>query len=257
MSKEKHERIPLREVRELLYSPDDGPVIVTTRSRGFLMDSDMLPLKKGVRKRVVQLNGKEILNTISDRLRAHLVAKNLPTDKTVLAPIENPWAYTPEELAAAEHDDEWFEISRDSTAPLEEDRLAAELLHATTHLLANFDEAELNVIFRAMDLYHLHRSAGELNELAVEGKISRDNRAKGSQAKKSAAAAQRRLILSIARKFWEQHPKLEGQNLNTAKKIEEAVNLERKKQDPGCSSLAVKTISDQLRLALEEEGAQT
>jgi hypothetical protein len=255
MSKEKRGSIPLQEVRELSYSQEDGPVIVSTRSRGFLLDLSVKTHVGAQSERFFQLNGKEVLSALSDRLRAHLNAKDLPTDKTHLAPIGDGCGYTPEELAAAADENAWFEIARDSTEPLSEDRLAAELLHANTRLFAKFDDDELSDIYRAMYVFHLHSAAGELNELASEGKAWRADRVKGSQAKKLMGEAQRQLILPIAQKFWELHPKLKGQTLNTAKKIVDAVNKERTEQDPGCKPLAVKTISDQLRLALKEAAA--
>ncbi|OKO70912.1 hypothetical protein [Bradyrhizobium sp. NAS96.2] len=256
MSKEKRGSVPLQEVRELSYSKEGGPVIVSTRTRGFLLDVGIKTHTGALSELFFQPNGKEVLSALSDRLRVHLTAKNLPTDKTPLAPIQGGCGYTPQELALSARDDAWFEIARDSTEPLSEDRLAAELLHAITLLFAKFSDDELSDIYRAMYLYQLHSAAGELNELAVDGKISRGNRAKGSQAKKSKGELQRQLILSIARDFWHQHPKLNGQPWNTAKKIADAVNKERAKLRLGREPLAAKTISDHLRIALEEAGVQ-
>lgn len=62
--------------------------------------------------------------------------------------------------------------------------------------------------------------------------------------------------LIVAREFWKQHPKLNGQSRNTPKKIEEAVNDERKKQGLGREPLAVKSISDRLSAALKEASAK-
>ncbi|WP_456782935.1 hypothetical protein [Bradyrhizobium sp. USDA 4516] len=239
-----------------MYSKEKEPVIVSTRRRGFLLDVGIKTHTGALSELFFQPNGKEVLSALANRLRAHLIARHLPTDKTPLAPIENAHAYTPEELAAAASEDAWFEIARDSTEPLSEDRLAAELLHAITRLFAKFRDDELSDIYRAMYLHHLHSSAGELNELAVEANISRGNRAKGWQAKKSKGELQRQSILSIAQEFWKQHPKLNGQSRNTAKKIEEAVNDERKKQGLGREPLAVKSISDHLSAALKEAGAK-
>ncbi|WP_456683994.1 hypothetical protein [Bradyrhizobium sp. USDA 3262] len=239
-----------------MYSQESGPVIVSTRSRGFLLDVGVKTHTGALRELFFQPDGKEVLGALANRLRIHLAAKNLPTDKAVLAPIEDSCGYTPEERAAAAGEDAWYVIARDSTEPLSEDRLAVELLHAITRLFTKFSDDELSDIYRAMYLFHLHSSAGELNELAVDGKISRGNRAKGSQAKKSKGELQRQSILSIAREFWKQHPKLNGQNHNTAKKIEKAVNGERKKQGLGREPLAVKSISDHLSAALKEAGAQ-
>ncbi|MGY4317573.1 hypothetical protein [Bradyrhizobium sp. JR3.5] len=253
---EKQQRIPLNEVKELSYSVEDGPVVVSTRTRGFLLDVDVRDLKDTLHKRIFKPSGRTALDALAKRLRTHLDTKDLPTDKSLITPIERDWGYVPEEHGIVADEDLWLGIARDCTQPLSEDRLAAELLHAIVRLLTRFNDDDLSDIFRAMYMYRLHSAAGEINELAVEGKASRDNRAKGSQAKKSKGELQRQLILSIAREFWNQNPKLNGQNRNTAKKIEKAVNDERKKQGIGREPLAVKTISDQLRLALREAGAQ-
>jgi hypothetical protein len=183
-----------------------------------------------------------------------LDALELPTDKADVIPIERDWGYDPDEHGTVADEDLWFGIAQDSIEPLTVDRLAAELLHAIARLQAKFNDDELSDIFRAMYVYHLHSAAGELNELAIDGKKSRNNRAKGWKARKETGSAQRKLILAIALEFWERFPNLKRQVLNTARKIEVAVNQARTNQFPKCKPLAAKTISDRLREALIEAG---
>ncbi|WP_439365255.1 hypothetical protein ACNJYD_02675 [Bradyrhizobium sp. DASA03005] len=254
MAKKEENAVPLEQVKELSYLEEDGEVIVSYRSRGFLRDMDVRDTKPTLHKRIFRPNGKEALAALADRLRAHLDAKDLPTDKTEVIPIERDWGYDPDEYGIVADEDLWFGIAQDSTEPLTVDRLAAELLHAITRLHTKFNDDELSDIFRAMYVYHLHSAAGELNELAIDGETSRKNRAKGWQARKETGSAQRKLILAIAQDFWERFPNLEGQVLNTARKIEVAVNQARTNQFPKCKPLAAKTISDRLREALIEAG---
>jgi hypothetical protein len=257
MTKARKRAIPLREVKELSYSNEDGEVIVSFRSRGFLSDTDVRDTKPTLHKRVFRPEGRLALAALADRLRAHLDAEGLPTDKWEVCPIERDWGYDPDDQGTVADEDLWLGVAHDSTEPLTEDRLAAELLHAIARLNARFNDDQLRDIFRAMCLYHLHSAAGELNELATDGEKSRTNRAKGWKAKKETGAIQRKLILAIAEEFWLRFPKLKGQVLNTARKIEVAVNKARSEQFPKCKPLAAKTISDQLRAALKEAGDQS
>lgn len=255
MTNDTEDKVPLQVINELSYSPEDGPVVISVRNRGFLRDVDVRDIKPTLHKRIFRPDGQVALEALADRLRAHLAAKGLPIDKTEVTPLERDWGYDPEEHGIVADEDLWFGVAHDSTEPLTVDRLAAELLHATLHVLAKFNEDELSDIYRAMHVYHLHTSAGELNELAIDGETSRGNRAKGSQAKKEAGAAQRKLILAIALEFWQRFPNLRGQMINTANKIEVAVNEARANRFPDSKPLVAKTISDQLRLALKEAGA--
>jgi len=254
MPKAKQSGIPLNEIRKLSYSEEDGEVVVSVRTRGFLRDIDVRDTKHTLHKRVFIPDGKTELAALADRLRAHLDARGLPTDKTEVIPIELDWGYDPKEHGTVADEDLWFGISQDSTEPLTVDRLSAELLHAIMRLQRKFNDDDLSNIFRAMCVYHLYSAAGELNELATQGETSRGNLGKGPQVKKDWGAAQRKLILEIAREFWLLHPNLKGQYFNTAKKIQLAVNEARANQSLGAEPLAIRTISNQLRKALQEVG---
>ncbi len=253
MAKAKQDEIPLERMNELSYSKD-GFIVVSHRKRGFLRDIEVVDASEKLHKPIFRPNGKVALMMHAERSRAHLDAKDLPTDKWPVMPRELDGGYVVEEHGEVADEDLWFELAEAYTEPLTEDRLAAEYLHAINGVLARFNDDELDDIFRLAYLHHLHSTVGELNELALDGERSRGNLAKGSKVKKELGATQRKLILEIAREFWQQHPNLKGQFSNTAKKIEVAVNEARANQSPGCAPLVAKTISDQLRLALKEAG---
>ncbi|WP_454624161.1 hypothetical protein [Bradyrhizobium cenepequi] len=69
---------------------------------------------------------------LTDQLRAHLDAKELPTDKWPITPIELDYGYVPEEHGIVADEDLWLELAEADTEPLTKDRLSAEFLHATT-----------------------------------------------------------------------------------------------------------------------------
>lgn len=253
MAKKKQDEPPLKMFREMSYSAKDGPTIVSYRSRGFLRDVHVVDTRDTSNKPPYRPEGKEPLALLTRRLRAYLDAKDLPTDKTPYMPkeLELYHGYVPEEHGVVEDEDLWFSIAEATTEPLTEDRLSAELLHASLRLLGRFDEDELRDIFRAMYLYHLHSSVGELNNLAMTGAASQKARAQGPQKRSERSRALRKRILDIAQEFWSRHPEYKGRPVNTAKKIVDEVNKERERLYPGSDPLVYKTISDHLRIALK------
>ena len=269
MAKDEHEDPPLQSVAELTLAKNEGPVIATHRKRGFLTDvnltaaSHLLHPRPGPgrgaetgKKRWEQplrLDGKTTLTVLSDRLRAILDAKGLPTDKHPVMPIELDYAYDPEEHGIVADEDIWIAVAEDSTEPLTKDRIAAELLHTTKRLLRNCSDGQLRDVFRAMKLYQLYSLVGEINELAIAGKVSRKAREKGPLVRREKARNLKKQILAFAEKFWEDNPRLVGQPVNTAKKITKAFNEMRAVQEPGCKPLASKTIADHLRTALRPD----
>jgi hypothetical protein len=252
MAKDEHNELPLQSVMELAYSEEEGSLIVTYRKRGFLSDLDVSNTKKTRWKPPFRPDGKVALTALGKRLRGHLDARGLPTDKWPVMPVESDSGYNPKEHGIVEDEDLWIGWVEDSTEPLTKDRIAADLLYATNSLLASFSEEQLRDVFQAMRLYHLYSMVGELNELAASGEASKKGRAKGPSVKKERARKWRELILAIAVKFWEQNPRWVGQPVNTAKKIAQAVNQMRAARQPGCAPLATKTIADHLRVALAE-----
>jgi hypothetical protein len=257
MAKDKHGEPPLESVVELSYSEKTGPLIVTHRQRGFLIDLEATDIKKARRtKPSFRPNGTVALDALRQRLRRQLDASGLPTDKWPVTPIELDFGYDPKEHGIVADDDLWIGCVEDSTEPLTKDRIAADLLHAINRLLIGFTDDQLSDVFRAMRLYHLNSMVGDLNELAIAGTVSRKSMGKGPQVKKERARNYRKLILAIAEDFWARDPKWRGQPVNTAKKITKAVNEMRANREPGCKPLAVTTIANHLRVALRETAPQ-
>jgi hypothetical protein len=248
MTKNKRAEPSLEVVKELAFSKD-GPVLVAHLSRGFLSDVRVITAKE--ERGPARLDGKEYLIWRSERLRAHLDGKGLPTDKWRVMPIELDRGYHPEEHGVIADEDLWLENAEEWTEPLTEDRLAAEFLHAINRALARFDEDQLRDVYRLMRLHHQYSMAGELNDLALEGQGRRKDRRKGPQSKSEAAHKLRALIVATAKEFWRVHPRLVGQLFNTAKKIGPDIDKARKAQVPDCKPLAVNTIYNHLRAGLD------
>ncbi|MDT4739928.1 hypothetical protein [Bradyrhizobium sp. WYCCWR 12699] len=256
MARAKQDQIVLERTNELSYS-SEGPVVVSHRKRGFLRDIEVVDASDKLHKPIFRPNGRLALTAHAERARAHLDKKDLPTDKWSITPRELDFGYVVEEHGEVADEDLWFGLAEAYTEPLTEDRLAAEFLHAANRVLTRFNDDELDDIFRLAYVHHLYSTAGKLNELALDGERSRGNLAKGSQVKKKVGAAQRKLILGIAQEFWLKHPNLEGQYFNTAKKIQDLVNDARANQSLGSEPLAPRTISNQLRMAVQELADQT
>ncbi len=253
MPEKKKRETPLEIVRDTSHSVEGScPVIISFRRRGFLKDYHEEDTTDALNKPPFRPEGKQALLGLAEKLRAHLESKDLPTDKSPIMPKELDWSYTPEEHGVVADEDLWFCVAEGSTEPLTEDRLAAELLHATSRVLARFDEDELRDVFRAMYLYHLHSSVGELNNLAMAGLASEKGLAQGPQTKIERSRTLRQRILEIAQDFWSRHPEFKGHPVNTAKKIADTVNNDRERMRPGSAPLVYKTISNHLSVALKE-----
>ncbi|MFB6414381.1 hypothetical protein [Bradyrhizobium tunisiense] len=256
MARVKQDEIPLERTNELSCSNEGPIVVVSRRKRGFLRDVEITDTSEKLHRPISRPNGRAALTMHANLARAHLDAKDLPTDKWPIKSKELDDGYLPDEYGEVTDEDLWFGVAEGLTEPLTEDRLAAEHLHAINRVLARFNDDELDDIFRLACVYHLHSTVGKLNELALQGESSRSNLAQGSQVKKQLGARQRKLILEIAREFWLKHPNLEGQYFNTAKKIQDLVNEARANQSVGSAPLAPRTISNQLRTAMLESGDQ-
>jgi hypothetical protein len=257
MAKGEHDDPPLKSVVGYSYSPDGMPrLTITRRERGFLSDVEIREFKETKPKQPIKPDGTLALDALGKQLRDYLDSVGLPTDKWPVTPIELDFGYEPAEHGTVADDDLWIGYVEESTEPLTKNRIAADLLHTTNRILANCTADQLRDVFRAMKLYHLYATVGELNALALAGEIAERGREKGPHAKKLRARNTRKLILEIANEFWSRHPKLLGQPFNTAKKISDVVNKKRKVQDPSCAPLAAKTISDHLRVALREAQQQ-
>jgi hypothetical protein len=131
MAKDEHNELPLQSVMELAYSEEEGPLIVTHRKRGFLSDLDVSNTKKTIRKPPFRPDGKVALTALGKRLREHLDARGLPTDKWPVMPVEFDSGYNPKEHGIVADEDLWIGWVKDSTEPLTKDRIAADLLYAT------------------------------------------------------------------------------------------------------------------------------
>jgi hypothetical protein len=252
MAKAKHKEPPLESARELAFLKEKGPVVVTRRKRGFLVDIHVSDTSKTRWKPPFRPDGRQALLALTRQLREHLDARGLPTDKWPITPIEQDFGYDPKAHGIIADEDIWFECAVDTTEPLTKDRLSAELLHASNRALARFNEDELRDVYRLMYLHHLYATAGELNELAIAEQASKKRRKRGPEVKHEKAQELRELILATAKEFWRRHPRLVAQPFNTAKKIVDMVNKARKAQNPGCKPLAVNTVYNHLRLALGE-----
>jgi hypothetical protein len=254
MSKKNQRGPPLEAVRGWMRSKD-GVVFVIRRNRGFLSEVSVSDNEGRKWRPLTRAEAKSALSALASKLRNHLDAKDLPTDKWPVMPLELEQGYVPEEHGVVDDQDIWIGCFEDYEEPLTEDRIVADLLHTTNRLLSTFSEDHLREIFHAMKAYHLYCTVGEINELALAGKVSVDRLRKGPIVRKARSQDDRILILSVARDFWQKSPRLRGQPVNTAKKIAEAVNIARAAQRPGCKRLSQKTIADQLRLALRQEEA--
>jgi hypothetical protein len=253
MAKGENDDPPLKSVVGHSYSSDGMPKLtITRRERGFLSDVEIREFEETKPKQPIKPDGTLALNALGKQLRDYLDSVGLPTDKWPVMPIELDFGYDPAEHGIVADDDLWIGYVEESTEPLTKNRIAADLLHTTNRILANCAADQLRDVFRAMKLYHLYATVGELNALALAGEIAKRAREKGPHAKKLRARNTRKLIFEIANEFWSSHPKLSGQPFNTAKKIAHVVNKERHAQDPGCAPLAAKTIADHLRAALHE-----
>jgi hypothetical protein len=251
----KNQREPPLEVARGWMRSEDGVVFVTRRSRGFLSEVSVSDNEGKKWRPLTRPEAKSALAELASKLRNHLDAKNLPTDKWPVIPVELEQGYVPEEHGVVDDQDIWIGCFEGYAEPLTEDRIVADLLHTTNRLLSTFSEDHLREIFHAMKAYHLYCTVGEVNELALEGKDSVDRLRKGPRARKARSQNDRLLILGVARDFWQKNPRLKGQPINTTKKIAEAVNIARAAQRPGCNRLSDKTIADHLRLALRQEEA--
>jgi hypothetical protein len=220
------------------------------------MDVHEEDAKRALNKAPIRPEGKALLLALTKRLRVHLESKDLPTDKSPIMPIERDFGYVPEEHGIVSDEDLWFCVAEGSTQPLTEHRLAAELLHTSNRLLARFDEDELRDVFRAMSLYHLYYSVGELHSLALAGLARGKGLARGPQEKKERSRALQQETLNIAQEYWRRHPEFRDRPFNTAKKIADTVNKERERLDPKSKPLAYSTISKLIRRAQKDVGHQ-
>ena len=170
-------------------------------------------------------------------------------------PIELDFSYDPQDHGIIADEDIWIGAAEDSTEPLTKHRIAAGLLHIIQRLLkrAESDEALLADIHRAMKLFAQHTLVGEINGLAVAGERWRQSRAQGPRAKVAETRKLKRLILTIARKFWVDRPNYRGHIGKTAKAIADEVNRARRESTPNCRPLSPKTIADHLSAAQSEE----
>jgi hypothetical protein len=243
---------PLETVVTSSYSEEDGPLTIVHRKRGFLRDVYISDLEKTLWSKRFKLDGKARLVELSDQLRSQLDAAGLPTDKWQVTPRELDFAYHPDEHGFVADDDIWLQIVEESTEPLTRLRVAADLLQSLNRLFVQLTEDQLCEVYRAITLFHLHRVIEELHEPAISGAASKKNRGKGPNARKEKARALRRLILAMAEEFWNSHPRLIGQPVNTANKIVNAVNEAITSQKLSHKPLAAKTIADHLSVALRE-----
>jgi hypothetical protein len=241
-------------IERYTYGPDGSRILVIERQRrGFLKD-EVLQLEPKA-KEPVKPNSRLALTTLCQVLRAELDAAELPTDKWPVMPIELDFGYDPQDHGIIADEDIWIGAAEDSTEPLTKHRIAADLLHIIQRLLkrAASDEDLLADIHRAMKLFAHHTLVGEINELAISGERSRLSRAQGPRAKVAETRRLKRLILTIARKFWVDRPNYRGRTVKTAIAITDKVNRARRKSTPNCRPLSPKTIGDHLSAALSEE----
>lgn len=241
---------PLESVVERKDSTKDGPLIIERHRRGLLSDTQVSEATNRRWPKRFEAGGKAALIELASSVRAQLDAADLPTDKWEVMPRELDFGYFPEEHGIIADEDIWREIVEDSTEPLTKHRVGADLLHALNRLFVQFTEEQLSDIHRAMKLYHFHYAIEELHEAALSGMASKKGREKGPAKRKEKAEVLRKLILTVARDFWERNPKFTHQTVNTAKKITDAVNQTILSQELSRKPLALKTIADHLRLAL-------
>jgi len=253
MAKKELEDPPL-ELKMRYGTGPDGltKVVVTQRRRGFLIDVELRKVERKLHDLPIKPKGRLALASLCERLREHLDSVDLPTDRWPVAPRELDGGYDPEEHGIVADEDLWIGVVEDSTEPLTRDRIAAYLLHTLLKLLEKSSDGQLADIFMAMDLYRQYSMVGDLNALALAGDAAKKGLEAGPRAKKERAKNVRKIVLAKARECWSDHPKLEGQPFNTAKKIAPAVNDARQAIEPGCQRLSPKTIADHLRLAIHE-----
>jgi hypothetical protein len=241
---------PLKETLVALNPGEDGELLAKLRTRGFLQEIDVRQETAVRSNGPSERNGRAELTQLRGRLRAHLVTEGLPTDEWPVMPIELDWGYVPDEHGIVKDDDIWIDYVEECTEPLTLTRNSANLLHAINRLLlSGLSDQQLTDAYRAMEVFHLYATTGNINDLAITGEKARLTRAKGPQARKEKASRERAMIFELAKEFWKRHPTLAGKPVHAAKKIFDEVNRRRRAEDPSCADLSEKTIADRIREA--------
>ncbi len=249
--KKREEPSLVTEAVTVASGPDGIPDrVIIRRRRGFLSDVEIRKVEPKLHDLPLNPDGKAALLALCEELRGHLDSLGLETDKWEVMPLERDWGYDPKEHGVVADEDLWMEQVEESTEPLTKARIAAELLHTVLRLLRTCNEEQLGDIFKAMSLYHLNSTAGELHALALAAEGAKKGRAHGPPAKANETLLLRERILSIAKDFWGRHPELQGRPTTTGNRIVKLVNKAIKTEWPGRKVLAAKTITDHLRTAL-------
>jgi hypothetical protein len=244
MGKKPSEQIPLETVASLVISDGGERAIVTHRKRGFLRDIDVRKIQAQRQNGPAMPDGRTELTALTGKLRAHLDAAGLATDKWDVTPIELDFGYNPNEDGFPKDDDLWHDYNMEATEPLSQDQIAASLLHSANRLLRSLDHDQLSEVFRAMQLFHLSELAAGLNQTAVLGARATAGRTKGPEAKKAQGARMREIIKLAAEELWSEEPAFKNKRDQTAQKIFDAVNAATKAEK--LRALAVKTIYNHL-----------
>lgn len=253
MSKKTSPEPPLETVTYRVTTQAGEKAEVDLRRRGFLHDIHVRKIQQQRQNGPTMSDGRAALTALTVKLRAHLDAAGLATDKWDVMPPELDFGYNPDEHGYPKDDDLWHDYNMEVSQPLSQDQISSRLLHSANRLLRSLTDEQLSEAFRAMQLFHLSELVGDINEQALLGARAKAGRARGPAAKRTRGDRMREIIIREAEKCWAENPAIAGKRDITAQKIFDAVNAARNDEKLGKKPLSVKGIYGYLLEASEDE----
>lgn len=262
---------PLERWESTETDPETGEVVrVSSVRRGLLrretrhFDDPLTAFKRMAGGKTAR----QALEDHCDRLRDYLAERGLPTDRSrfwIKLPGNNDWeTYDP-----AVHGDNplalgaamrlWLKHLEEMTEQLTPERLAGDYLFQLNNLLGQEGvDSHLWHVAQLLNISFKYGVAVYANPSFFSMQQVQKARAQGPQIRRQRAEEIRRIIWSVAQRFWLRRPIFKNDGTNTASSTARLVNrvLRLKKLIPKDSTgLTHKTIADHIRRAIRENTA--
>jgi hypothetical protein len=143
-------------------------------------------------------------------------------------------------------------LNKESTEPLSQERIAADLLLSLLRILKlDMTREDIAEVYKAMQAYSLYKSGTKFHDLAIMGQAAQQGRSQGPNARRAKTQEVRKLIWQAAQTYWSKHPNYAGRRQSTAEAIAAQVNAEILRRSLTSKPLTAKAISEHIAAGLK------